>query len=164
MIRKIRKDKKAQEEIIGFGIILVIIAIVAVILISISINKNSNTSSEDFEITSFLKVLMEKSTLCEKNGNLVPVKDLIFECGRRKSCENELNSCEVLNETISEAMTDNWKIVNGSSTKGYLILIYYEGDLQINETKGIVEGNFKGTSQNYAKTSEDVEIYLKIYD
>ncbi len=158
-----KKSRKAQEEIIGFGIILILIAVIAMIFISISINKNQKESVEDFEVSSFLKALMEKTTTCEKNAKLISVKDLIFECGRGYTCFNEENSYDVLNETIKESMQDNWPIVNGSTTKGYSILVYYESGLFVNETKGINYGEFKGAMQDYAKSGEFAEIYLKIY-
>ena len=144
---------------------MIIIAVIAIIFISLSVNKNSNQSTEDFEVNSFLKALMEKTTVCEKNSDFVSVKDLVFECGRGFVCqgENEKDSCDILNETIKNAMGDNWIVENGSSVRGYSILIYYEEGILIDRTKGIVQGEYKGAMQNYAKGSEETEVQLKIY-
>lgn len=162
MIKK-RVSKRAQEEIVGFGIILIIIAVIALIFITLSLNKNKN-SENDFEVSGFLNALMEKTTTCEKNSDFVAVKDLIFECGRGGICENGEDYCNVLDETIKNAMKDNWDYGEGKVVKGYSILVYYEEKLLVNETKGDSGAESRGAMQDYAKPGEKAEIFLEIYN
>lgn len=162
MIKKI--NKRAQEEIIGFGIILVIIAVIALIFIAISANKNES-SDNDFEVSGFLNALMEKTTTCEKNSDFTAVKDLIFECGSGGgTCENGEEYCDILEETIKNAMKDNWKFGEEEVVKGYSILVYYEEGLIINETKGSSGTESRGAMQDYAKPGENAQIFLEIYN
>lgn len=156
-------NKKAQEEIIGFGIILVIIAIVALIFISISINKAQKEEVEDYEASSFLKVLMEKTTECEKNAKFLAVKDTVFECGREYTCLNGESACELLNDTLEETMNDNWKVGVSEPIKGYNLVIEYEGELYFNISEGSITQEYKGAMQEYSKINENTETYLNIY-
>jgi hypothetical protein len=159
------KNKNAQEEIMGFGIILIVIAVIALVFISLSVNKNRNVNDEpNYEVNGFLSALMEKTTTCEKNSNLLAVKDIIFECGRNRICANGENSCDVLNETVTSAMDNSWKVENGSLVKGYYLVVYYEGDLIINETRGVLDGESRGAWQDYAKSAEESQIILEIFN
>lgn len=157
-------SKKAQEEIIGFGIILLLVAVVGVIFLSISLNKNSQEGGvEDYEASSFLKAMLETTTNCEKNAEYVSVKDLIFECQRKYVCFNEENSCEILNDTIENIMEESWNVGNNTPVKGYELIVDSEEGRMINLTEGIATNSYNGASQSYTKTREKADIFLKIY-
>jgi hypothetical protein len=157
-------SKKAQEEIIGFGIILLIIAIIGIIILSISINKNTQKEEvEDYETSSFLKAMLETTTTCEKNSRYISVKDLIFECQRNYICYNEEESCDILNETINDILKGSWNAGNNTPIKGYEFIIDSKDERMINIKKGNVTKSYKGSTQNYAKSTDEANIFIKIY-
>lgn len=158
----IRKRKIGQEEIMGFAIILVIIAVIALVFISLSNNKNQKQSLEDYETTSFLKAFLETTTSCEKNGNFIPIKDLIFECGRNNLCLDETPACEVLNETSSEII-DIWEVGNLNPVKGYELIIGIDDEILVEIKKGNETESYKGSAQDYTKSGYDAEIYIKFF-
>lgn len=157
------RNKNGQEEIVGFGIILIVIAVIALIFISLTLNKTGKAEVEDFESSSFLKALMEKTTSCEKNANLVAIKDLVFECGREYMCSNGEYSCDVLNETLEQSLHENWRVGSQNPIKGYSLKVNYEGDIYFNMLEGNITSEYKGSMQNYSKVNENIEIYFKVY-
>jgi hypothetical protein len=157
-------SKKAQEEIIGFGIILLLIAVIGIVFLSISINKNSQKQEvEDYESQSFLKAMLETTTECEKESRYLSVKDLAFECQRNYLCYNEEHSCTVLNDSLKGILDGSWEVGIDTPIKGYGLLIESEEEKMINVTKGVVTNSYKGASQNYAKSTDEINFYFKIY-
>jgi hypothetical protein len=155
--------KKAQEEIVGFGIILIVIAVVLLVFLGFGKNHNQKQTLEDFESTSFLKAFLGTTTNCENNGNYVLVKDLVFECLNEYKCDNGLDSCNVLNEVSQGAMASGWSVGPEMPFKGYELHIDSNEGSLVNITKGNNEGQYKGAIQDYAKSSTHIEAYVKIY-
>lgn len=165
MIRKIKSKKNAQEEIIGFGVILIMIAVILVVFLSISNNKNKTASVEDFEASSFLKALLEQTTNCKTSGGYLSVKELIFECSEDSFCLSGENSCKMLNKTISDSLeaVPKWSISKDSSVRGYNFIIDTKSENLVNIIKGNLTNSYKGAKQSYSKSGDTAEIYIKIY-
>ncbi len=157
-------SKKAQEEIMGFGIILLLIAVIGIVFLSISINKNAQKQQlEDYEISSFLKAMMETSTSCEKNTKYLSIKDIAFECQRNYLCYDGDDSCDVFNNTVKEIMSESWDVGVNNSIKGYNLLIQSEDETLLNISSGSSTSSYKGASQNYAKSLDEINVFLKVY-
>jgi hypothetical protein len=113
------KNKKGQEEIAGFAIIVVIIMIVAVIFLSISLN-NESTGDYSIEVSSYLKGLKEYTTSCTLQGSApANIRSLLIACKDKKICDNGQLSCAFLNETLSEILSTTLPVGNNSRIKGY---------------------------------------------
>ncbi len=128
-------NKKAQEEIVGFVIVVVIVAVVFLILLGIFLRSESNESVESREVYQFLESLMEYSIECEEDSSYLGIEDLIQECYEGGNC-NEKDSCEVLNSSLKSILEVAWPIGDDRPFKGYIFKANYE----INTTsKSIVE-------------------------
>jgi len=161
MIKEIKKS--GQEEIVGFAIILILIAVIFIVFLGLGKSDAQKQELEDFETTSFLSAMLETTTTCEKNGDFLSVKDLIFECPNYYFCLDGNNSCEVLNETVEEILEVSWDVSEESSVKGYDFEIFVNDEERIKFVQGNITKAYKGASQNYAKTIDSADIYLKIY-
>lgn len=158
------RSKKAQEEIMGFGIILILIAVILIVFLGISKNNKVSETSDDFEVTSFMNSFLQVSTYCEDNGDFLSVKDLAFECLRDSECDNEVNSCEVLVESVEGIMASSWVVGENSSNKGYELQIVSGDELLVNISEGQKTNSYRGSFQDYSKSRDVMKIYLKVYD
>ena len=139
-------NKKAQEEIVGFVLIVVLVAVIAVILLGISL-RSSNVSEDKIEsqrIAGFLSSLSQLTTSCEiPESNPITISELINRCINQESCSSGVNSCEALEITIEEVLEASYLVSEGSFTKYYNLTIY---DLSDNSQiiNPINKGNFNG--------------------
>jgi len=119
------KRTKAQEEIIGFVIIVVIVVVVGVVLLGISLRRNVEVSNSP-EIENFLEASMLTTTECAINymPQYEDLQGLIKTCYKGDMCLDGKNSCQVLNTTISRIMESAFPL-GGTMYKGYRILLYY---------------------------------------
>ena len=83
--------KKAQQEIVGFVLIVVIVSIIGLIFLSLSLGKGERVGQTSIEISNLLESSMYYTTDCAvsfipkyKSG-----QDLIKACYRNEKCLNE---------------------------------------------------------------------------
>ena len=121
-------NKKAQEEMIGFALILIIIAVLILVFLSFAL-RNKTEISESHELNSFVQASLSKTTTCESNyeGNFQNIRRLIFKCADGETCLGGTNSCEILNETLQTILDDSWKVGIDYPEKGYTLNITKEG-------------------------------------
>jgi len=129
-------DRKAQEEIVGFVVIVLIVAVAAVILLGLMGNKKSDIGSESKDLSRFLDSAMEFTTDCtfdNYQANYKSIKDLLRSCyietGRK--CSNEKDVCFVLNQTLGAILENTFIINEDSYNKGYL----FQSGYSINATE-----------------------------
>ena len=137
-------NKKAQEEIVGFVIVVVIVAVVFLILLGIFLRSDINESVESREVYQFLESLMEYTTECEIGENNIDIEDLIQECYEGESC-NGKDSCEVLNSSLISILEVSWPIGDNRPFKGYIFKANYETNAT---SKSIIEIKRGDCSQN----------------
>jgi hypothetical protein len=129
------KNKKAQEEIVGFVIIVVMVVIIGLIFLGLSL-RNSGDSGirRSEEINSFLVSIRLYTTECVSGGYPRSLRELIVDCSQSRECLNKENSCEVLERTLERIMANSTFFVSESSpTTYYKIEIYKEvNDEKIN--------------------------------
>ncbi len=159
MMSKMR-NKKAQEEMIGFGLILVIVAVIILVFISLTLTKRPEQEIESYEIESFLQAMLQHTTECEDYLEYLSVQKLILECSRKGRCLNEKEACEVLNESIKGIISNAWET---EEHIGY--------EFSIKEKEGVllelIEGNkttgYKVANQRFSRLGEVIEINFKVY-
>ena len=147
------KNKKAQEEIVGFMLIVVIMVIVLVIFLGLIIRKNSNNETESKEIHQFLESLMKYTTDCALS--YVPdysnLGSLIKECKTTSICTSGKDPCEIANDTIAEILESSFIVSKESSIKGYEFSSIYSinktqfGEEILKISKGSCNGSIKGS-------------------
>src|SRR4030042_5939088 len=117
---KIKKSAKAQDEMVGFALIIIIVAVIFIVFVSIYLNKPKE-KTVDYQANSFVQSMLQYTTICEdENLENLTVQDLMAKCkegnpcyyneelraGCRPGspCPYESNPCIILNNTI------NWLI------------------------------------------------------
>lgn len=138
----IKKEKKGQEEIVGFVLIIIIVTVIALVFLSFSIKK-TDTGYESRETESFIGSLMKHTTRCLISGGFENIEDLIRNCYQGKSCSNNLDACEELNSTLSELLENSWPIEN-TKYSYYSFSSYYTGYGQNISIIAISKGNCAG--------------------
>ena len=122
-------NRKAQEEIVGFVLIVILVAVIAVIFLGISLRNPSSTSIESQQIASFLSSASQVTTECEipltvKNN----IGQLIVKCFEGDICadeeSNRVSACETLENTLKEIMQASYLVNEESFTRYYNLTIY----------------------------------------
>jgi len=157
-------NKRGQEEMVGFALIIIIVAIIFIVLL-VSYIKNSSQSENlaNQEANSFIQASLQYTTLCEQNLKNITLQELIFTCQKEESCAYGMNSCSVLNSTIKGLITKSWNVGVNNSIKGYSLLIFSEEEQILNITSGVVTNNYKGAEQDFAKDNKLVTILFNAY-
>jgi len=159
------KNKKAQEEMIGFGLIVVIIMIILMVFLSFSLRNPVKQGVESYEVESFIQATLQYNTDCAKNydSHLLSVKDLIIRCERNEKCLDEREACYVLNSTLKDIVQENWQIGESWPVKGYEFVILSDSVGLISFLEGNITSNYKGSSQNYISGGSKIEVFFTAY-
>lgn len=152
------KKKRAQEEMVGFAVIMIIVAIIILIFVSLSLTKPKTEAIESYEVESFLQALLQYTTDCEYNYEYLSVQKLISRCQTNSKCLDERETCGVLNATIKDILNKAWKIENRPPA-GYIFTITSGEEEMISISKGNQTGNYKGAVQRYKES----DIYFRVY-
>jgi len=160
--------KKAQEEMVGFALIIILVMVLLLIFLGISLNQPERDSVESFEAENFLKTVLQTTTQCRDSGGYVSLLDLTFMCGFREYCLDEdlsldKDSCLVLNETFDEILEESWNVGPRSVVKGYNLKIFLSDDEIFDAFKGNLTRNAMGASQTYQKSGEMLEFFFTLY-
>ena len=157
------KNKKAQEEMIGFAVIIIMVAIIMLVFLGFSMNKSGGDLVESYEIESFVQSTLQYHTSCYYNWKYIDVKDLIFRCSNEQSCEENIDPCIELNNTLKNIVSESWKIEGDRPEKGYEMNVFSNGEEMISFSEGNITNNYKGTLQDFTKSGISIEILLKVY-
>ena len=125
------KHNKAQQEIIGFVLIIVIVSIIGVIFLSLSIGRGEPSKQTSIEVSNLLESSMYYTTDCAVN--FIPQykdgQDLVKACWNGERClENGLGermACEVLNNTLKTIINQGLGVCDDCVNKAYELNIYY---------------------------------------
>jgi hypothetical protein len=157
-------NKKAQEEIVGFALIVILVGIILLVFLSFSLRKSPSDEVESYEVESFLQSALQVTTTCKDKFGYLDIQEVIFECGEKESCAEGAYSCDVLKESLEDMLQDSWKVDEESVIKGYSLRIILEEEEEIlNIDKGVQTSSSKGSSQEFVKSGDLVEIFLTIY-
>jgi len=158
------KNKKAQEEMVGFGFIVIIVAVVLIVFLSIAFNNSDNDTLDSFKVESFLQATLAQTTDCNNGIKYLTIKELIFACSKPTICQDGRISCNVLNEYLGDISELSWNTQSGSSTLGYKLNITKNGEPLI---EGFYVGNmtrtYLGASQEITKSGDNFLIEFKAY-
>ena len=89
------KSKKAQEEIVGFVLIMVIVAVGFLIFLGFNLRQGITTTEESFDLHQFLESSMEYTTECSLRyeKDLAKLGDLFESCYFGKTCFGAVGVC-----------------------------------------------------------------------
>jgi len=115
--------KRAQEEIVGFVLVVVIISVILLVFLGIILK---NTSQEDeletIKISKFLDAMMEVTTDCIITEPVpATFSELITACAKGKTCLNSgQHACEQMKENAEKIIESSWRIKRGAAYDGYI--------------------------------------------
>ena len=125
------RNKKSQEEMVGFVLIMVVVAVIFLILIGIYFRSSQSTERVDsIEVSQFLDSLMDYTTSCavDYEPSYESVKDLIRYCYEGAICTSQEKSCDVLKEELTNIIESSWTIGEESPYAGYSLTSVFVSD------------------------------------
>ncbi|MEK6855138.1 MAG: hypothetical protein AABX73_02865 [Nanoarchaeota archaeon] len=144
-----KNRKKAQEEIVGFVLIILVVSIALFILISLFLRQsNSSDKVESADASQFLDTLIEYTTECTTNGySYLELDELIEKCRTNTLCFNNENSCGVLKRTLDDIMEKSWQVGKESKITGYKLIVNY-GSSEIISFNGPLGPTIRGAEKS----------------
>jgi hypothetical protein len=144
------RNKKAQEEMVGFVLIMVIVAIIFLVFLGIFVRNKAPTENNDArDLYQFVSSVMEYTTNCVvSEPSYSKVGELIEQCYDNELCSDGNNSCVVLNSTLQSILNASRDMLNVGEDRpysGYLLNVTYTENVSSGRTsKNILlegEGN-----------------------
>ena len=160
-------NKKAQQEMVGFVLIVVIVIIGLFVLLLYAIGRDSTI--EDDITNNMLSAIMKTSSECAyiDERNLETIRDLFRGCYDNRMCSN-INemSCDVLERTLEEILDEIMLLEPFISA----YQIYYvhtdslgiESDYLLNIRKGECEGNIYGSEPLSIRITTDESLIVQL--
>lgn len=159
----VKMNKKGQEEMVGFALIVMIVAIVLLFLVGFYIRGNEGGSSESYEAESFIQAALSYTTTCEDFAGNFSVQEMISECLEENVCQNGKSSCEVLEESLLDISNSSWAFGEDRPVSGYNLQVSVEGSEILNIEEGLQAGNFRNALQSVSSKGNSIEIYFRVY-
>jgi hypothetical protein len=150
---KMNKNKKGQEEMVGFTVIIILVAVIILVFLGFALqNRGESKAIESYEIESFLQSVIQYTT--EYNLQHIYMQELI------KECDIYDEGCTELNNELENILEKSWNVEEGSKIRGYKLIIYTKDREIINIKKGNETQTFRGHSQQLTDNSIiSMEIY-----
>jgi hypothetical protein len=158
------KSKRAQEEIVGFALIIIIVSVILLFFLSFALRNSRNMEIQSYEVEGFIQAFLQHTSDCEDDLGFLSVQELIFSCGQdnEESCLDGENTCVVMESLLTEICENSWNVGENTPIKGYeLRILSDEMDFLID--KGDITQNYKGAMQDFVKRGEDYEVSFKAY-
>jgi len=153
---KMKLNKKAQEEMVGFVVIMVLVSIILLIFLSFSI-KTTPKDKNNEELANYLKSLKSVTTECVVfNPAKASVSELINYCQKKYKCNSGEDTCVYLNQTISNILNLTLNYGQNFKRKGFVFRSIYNNSAEISNLVYIKKGN---CSSNYA-LAEDFDVLI----
>lgn len=164
--QRAKKNKKAQEEVFGFVIIVLIVIIIGLVFFAFSLRKAEVIEPKQAELDDLLQAMLSYTTDCKVGGQEKNIRELIRECHNSPTakCANNQNACEVLNSQLDKILEQflEQNIAN-SYVHGYELNISNARQVAY-ITGGQLKGNYMGSSVPIPTlTGQDVIVKLRFY-
>jgi len=160
MIRK----NKAQEEMVGFALIIIIVAVILLIFLGFFLRKPQKDIVESYEVESFIQAFLQYTTDCKYNLEYLSIQKLIFKCNEKETCLDGRETCDVLNSTLEGIVEESWEVEGDRPVKGYeLRIILNEEEELLLLKKGNITRDYKGAMQDFSKGGDSIEVLFTAY-
>ncbi len=143
-------NKRGQEELVGFVVIVVLVAIIFLVLLAIFIRKpGTESKQESIEIYQFLEGAMKQTSECaiSYEPNYLEVGELIEGCYDGKRCLDGEDTCKILNYTFVSLIDSSWNVGSDFPIKGYVFNSSYEGNATSKEIFNLEKGSCIGSTR-----------------
>ena len=155
--------KKAQEEMVGFALIITIVAVILLVLLGLSLRSPQQEEVESYEVDSFIQAFLQYTSDCRDNLEYLSIQRLIFDCNMGGVCLDGRGSCEVLNSTLKGIVERGWEVGIDRPVVGYELKILSLGTEVLLLKEGNVTRNYKGSRQSLVKRGDKVEVFFTAY-
>jgi len=161
---EIARKKRAQEEMVGFALIIILVAVIFLVFLGFSLRNQEKKNVESYEVESFLQSLLQYTTKCENNVERLSIRKLISSCYAKEKCLDERNSCDVLKSDLTGILDESWKIGEDRPVKGYeLEIITDKNESILDLKKGEETRSSNGAPQDFVKSSTLITVKLRVY-
>jgi Ni,Fe-hydrogenase I cytochrome b subunit len=158
------KNKRAQEEMVGFALIIIIVAVILLVFLGFFLTRPNTQSVQSYETENFVQSMLQTSTQCQDFYGYLSVQDLIYLCSSQALCSDDEDSCAVLSSTLTGILNKSWTVGQGSAIKGYVLNITSSNGEISSITLGNITSNSEGTSQGLpSKNGVSVDIMFNAY-
>lgn len=138
--RKIKKmNKKAQQEIVGFVVIVIIVCVIGLIFLSLMIGRGEPESQSSVEASDLLKSSIYYTSECKINFEYENMQELIKSCYKTEKCSGGKTACDYLNLTFIKIIDESMSIGENFPNKAYKLYIYYKDMEEINPNEEILK-------------------------
>lgn len=118
--------KKAQEEIVGFIVIILLVAVIFLVFLGITLRKTPSGTADSLEVSQFLESALELTTNCTLNSySYLSVRELVVECYKGSQCLDSASACNMLENTLKTSTESAWNFNQDSPTKSYSYELKY---------------------------------------
>ncbi len=158
-----KKEKKGQQEIVGFVLIVVLVVVGLMVFLVISL-RSSAVDEDSIVVGNVLDALMKYTTECAivYEPDYDNFEDLFKSCYLGDRCKNlGVSACYYLNESLSSVLGD---LMESDASVGF-----YELDFFVNDGEGLLkisEGNCIGdvsaAQRKIVSGSESLVIRMKV--
>jgi len=111
-------NKKAQEEIVGFVMIVVVVAVLGLILLVISLRNPGENQKDSKDARLFLESVEELTLECSGNGG-ENARKLLISCYNNEMCESGKKACDGLKEALEGSIASGFSYGPERAIKGY---------------------------------------------
>jgi len=154
-------NRKGQEEIVGFALIIIIVAVILLVFLAFSLNKPEKEDLENYVVKGFLDATLAYTSECrdERNFEFISIRKLIGDCSQGFSCYDGESACEILEKDLKGITEESWDLTRYD---GYEIRVLKKNQSIIDTIK---EGNITKQSKGYMEEidGERVVILFKAY-
>ncbi len=165
--------RKAQEEVMGFVLIVVLLVIVGVIFLGIRLRNPEPVQRESELISKFIESSMEQTTNCKtsESGNFLTIDSLIRECYTYDNeCISGEKSCDIVENTLKNILNATWQVGPDFPFKGYEIKINYylnlseqqQSDNILNLSLGLCEKSYSGSSYGIPEPPGSINTEIRL--
>lgn len=155
----LKSETKAQEEMVGFALIIIVAAVILLVFISLSLRTGEKEAVESYEVDSFIQSFLQYTTNCTDHLQTLSVQRLILYCERQESCLDGRSTCQVLDYEMKAILEESWPYGENRPVKGYEMNITAGGKSIFYMKQGNATLNSKGSAQYL----QDASIIFKAY-
>jgi len=125
-----RINKKGQEEITGFVLVVVLVAVILVVFLGITLRGDKGSGRESLDVSQFLDAMMEYTTNCalQYEPAYSELDELFKECYSNpdKKCTSGKGVCDEVKNLTNEMLDAGWPIGKDRPIKGVEFISNYE--------------------------------------
>ena len=155
--------RKAQEEMVGFALIIVIVSVILLVFLGFFLRNPKNVEIKSYEVENFIQSVLQTTSTCEDAREFLSVQDLIFIYEDDETCLNGDSAQEILVSTLNAISEKSWNVGENAPIKGYELKIVSEDSELFLLNEGNLTKNYRGASQPFTKGRKDYDITFNLY-